>query len=317
MVNAATSSEERAAGACVDEHCGVLCCASCGDPTAVLRASVAQVTRGFRKQATGARWRRHMADPHSSCPSLLESPGVSCPSRLYQTGPLRTHSSWRPSLVYASVVPQFHAGQLADAHTFLTLGGPHPFCPTAALSSECADIALPGLNPQGKADYREKVAETRAVADATNSPEPSALLGQLLDAKRERNQRRRQRTARIRAAKKIQAWWRGTLVRRVLLVAALRAWMIQQWWRNATRRRRLKLRQSLLQNYVIQEQAAVKLQSLVRMWECHQRYDQMCRALCVPQAPGACLAFPTQEFLQAQFKSTSNQLEFHVEILSV
>ena len=29
----------------------------------------------------------------------------------------------------------------------------------------------------------------------------------------------------------IQAWWRGTLVRRTLLHAALRAWIIQCWWK--------------------------------------------------------------------------------------
>ncbi|XP_012590622.1 PREDICTED: IQ domain-containing protein F3 [Condylura cristata] len=123
--------------------------------------------------------------------------------------------------------------------------------------------------------------------------------------------------ARVKAAKKIQAWWRGTLVRRALLAAALRAWMIQQWWRTVVRRRRLKLRQRLLQTYVIQEQAVVKLQSLVRMWECHHRYGQMCKAVCVPQASNTYLAFPPEEVLQAQFKNTSNQLEFHVEILSI
>ncbi|XP_075852476.1 IQ domain-containing protein F3 isoform X4 [Microcebus murinus] len=41
---------------------------------------------------------------------------------------------------------------------------------------------------------------------------------------------------RVRAAGKIQAWWRGNLVRRILLVAALRAWMIQCWWRTVMQR---------------------------------------------------------------------------------
>nr|KAF6474998.1 hypothetical protein HJG63_011094 [Rousettus aegyptiacus] len=35
----------------------------------------------------------------------------------------------------------------------------------------------------------------------------------------------------VKAATEIQAWWRGTLVRRALLHAALRAWVIQSWWR--------------------------------------------------------------------------------------
>lgn len=33
------------------------------------------------------------------------------------------------------------------------------------------------------------------------------------------------------AAVAIQAWWRGTLVRRTLLHAALKAWIIQCWWK--------------------------------------------------------------------------------------
>ncbi|XP_052043389.1 LOW QUALITY PROTEIN: IQ domain-containing protein F3-like [Apodemus sylvaticus] len=35
---------------------------------------------------------------------------------------------------------------------------------------------------------------------------------------------------------KIQAWWRGTLVRRTLLLAALSAWTIQCWWRETKAR---------------------------------------------------------------------------------
>ncbi|NP_001355577.1 IQ domain-containing protein F3 isoform 1 [Mus musculus] len=38
------------------------------------------------------------------------------------------------------------------------------------------------------------------------------------------------------AGVKIQAWWRGTLVRRTLLLAALNAWTIQCWWREAKAR---------------------------------------------------------------------------------
>ncbi|XP_031200306.1 IQ domain-containing protein F3-like isoform X2 [Mastomys coucha] len=38
------------------------------------------------------------------------------------------------------------------------------------------------------------------------------------------------------AGVKIQAWWRGTLVRRTLLLAALSAWTIQCWWKEAKTR---------------------------------------------------------------------------------
>ncbi|CAK7292302.1 IQ domain-containing protein F3 [Vulpes vulpes] len=130
----------------------------------------------------------------------------------------------------------------------------------------------------------------------------------------------KRRRARAKAAGKIQAWWRGTLVRRTLLVAALRAWMIQIWWRTVLWRRVLKWRQDLLKIYVIQEEAAVKLQSWVRMWQCHRRYCRMCNALCILQTPEGCFAFQTfrtSDSLQEQYEVVPNLPEFHIEILSV
>ncbi|XP_032767062.1 IQ domain-containing protein F3 isoform X1 [Rattus rattus] len=38
------------------------------------------------------------------------------------------------------------------------------------------------------------------------------------------------------AGVKIQAWWRGTLVRRTLLLAILSAWTIQSWWKESKSR---------------------------------------------------------------------------------
>lgn len=38
------------------------------------------------------------------------------------------------------------------------------------------------------------------------------------------------------AGVKIQAWWRGTLVRRTLLLAILSAWTIQSWWKETKSR---------------------------------------------------------------------------------
>ncbi|KAL2803755.1 IQ domain-containing protein F3 [Daubentonia madagascariensis] len=122
---------------------------------------------------------------------------------------------------------------------------------------------------------------------------------------------------RVKAAGQIQAWWRGILVRRTLLVAALRAWMIQSWWRTVLQKRINKRRQALLRFYVVQEQAAVKLQSWVRMWQCRQCYCQICNALCVFQVPDSSLAFQTDDFLEVRYGVTSKQPEFHIEILSV
>ncbi|XP_037682319.1 IQ domain-containing protein F3 [Choloepus didactylus] len=119
------------------------------------------------------------------------------------------------------------------------------------------------------------------------------------------------------SAGKIQAWWRGTLVRRTLLVAALRAWMIQCWWRTLTQRWVQKQQQALLKSYIIREQAAVKLQSWVRMWQCQQHYCHLCNTVCVLQARKSCLALQKEDHLQLQYQVPSNQLQFHIEILSV
>lgn len=121
----------------------------------------------------------------------------------------------------------------------------------------------------------------------------------------------------MKAAGKIQAWWRGTLVRRTLLVAALQAWMIQGWWRALLWRRVQKVQQAVLKIYVIQEQAAVRLQSWVRMCQCHQRYCQVCSTLCFLQAPRRCLPLQTRDRPQVQPTGPAKGLEFHVEILSI
>nr|KAF6474997.1 hypothetical protein HJG63_011094 [Rousettus aegyptiacus] len=78
----------------------------------------------------------------------------------------------------------------------------------------------------------------------------------------------------VKAATEIQAWWRGTLVRRALLHAALRAWVIQSWWRLMLMRAWDRKRREALITYVNRERAVVKLQSLVRMWRVHWRYCQ-------------------------------------------
>ncbi|XP_007950272.1 IQ domain-containing protein F3 [Orycteropus afer afer] len=118
---------------------------------------------------------------------------------------------------------------------------------------------------------------------------------------------------RVKAARKIQAWWRGTLVRRTLLVAALRAWMIQCWWRTLRQRQMHEQLHNLLKAYITQEKAAVKLQSWLRMHLCQQHYAQMKNTICTIQDPKSCLTFETSDHSQVV---SSNQLEFHIEILS-
>ncbi|XP_003789404.1 IQ domain-containing protein F3 [Otolemur garnettii] len=122
---------------------------------------------------------------------------------------------------------------------------------------------------------------------------------------------------RVRAARQIQAWWRGILVRRILLVAALRAWTIQCWWRTVLQRQITKRRQTMLRIYTVQEHAAVKLQSWMRMWQCRHCYCQICNTLCLFQVQESNLAFQDDGFLRVQYGITSKQPEFHIEILSV
>nr|KAF6475002.1 hypothetical protein HJG63_011095 [Rousettus aegyptiacus] len=129
-----------------------------------------------------------------------------------------------------------------------------------------------------------------------------------------------QAAVKVQAAGQIQAWWRGTLVRRTLLAAALRAWIIQVWWRRLRWRQLRRQRRALLNIYANQEQAAVKLQSWVRMCQCHQRYCRHCRACsaaCVLRAPSGCFALQIRDALQPRLECAVRQLEFHVEILTV
>jgi hypothetical protein len=114
----------------------------------------------------------------------------------------------------------------------------------------------------------------------------------------------------------IQAWWRGTLVRRVLLHAALRAWIIQCWWRLILMRKVQKKRRSALIDYTNRERAVVKLQSLVRMWRIHWRYCQVLNAIYVIQCHWLCHNCQTCSHLRGHCVITATHLQFHIEIVN-
>ncbi|XP_059124517.1 IQ domain-containing protein F3-like isoform X4 [Peromyscus eremicus] len=122
---------------------------------------------------------------------------------------------------------------------------------------------------------------------------------------------------RTQAASKIQALWRGFLVRQTLLVAALSACVIQCWWRNILHRHILKQRLALLRIYVIEEEAAVRLQAWVRRWQCRRYFSQTCNTLCVVQSLESSIAFRNDDIFQVQYGIVSKQPEFHIEILSL
>ncbi|XP_051029447.1 IQ domain-containing protein F2-like [Phodopus roborovskii] len=117
------------------------------------------------------------------------------------------------------------------------------------------------------------------------------------------------------AAIKIQAWWRGTLVRRTLLHAALRAWIIQCWWRLTLRRVLEKKRRKALIDYSQRERAVVKLQSLIRMWRIYWRYCQVLSAIYIIQAHWKYHNCQSCSFLRGHCVITTTHLQFHIEII--
>ncbi|XP_036187430.1 IQ domain-containing protein F2-like [Myotis myotis] len=119
---------------------------------------------------------------------------------------------------------------------------------------------------------------------------------------------------RTRAARRIQAWWRGLLVRRALLHAALRAWTIQRWWRQTLQQRLHRRRREALVSYAIRERAVVKLQSLVRMWRVHWRYCQVLNAIYVIRGHWQSHHCQTCALLRGHCVVTATHLQFHIEI---
>ncbi|XP_037376384.1 IQ domain-containing protein F5-like [Talpa occidentalis] len=116
------------------------------------------------------------------------------------------------------------------------------------------------------------------------------------------------------AAVFIQAWWRGTLVRRTLLHAALRACVIQYWWKQKLAEILESRRQAALQHYARQEWAVVKLQSWVRMWRIRLRYCQLLHAVRIIQVYWRWHSCHTRGFIQGQYDLKENLLNVQLEI---
>ncbi|XP_040301465.1 IQ domain-containing protein F2-like [Herpailurus yagouaroundi] len=118
------------------------------------------------------------------------------------------------------------------------------------------------------------------------------------------------------AATEIQAWWRGTLVRRTLLHAALRACIIQRWWRLTLDSLLQEKRRQALVTYANTVRAVVKIQSLVRMWRIHWRYRQVLNAIYVIQCHWQCHNCHTCALLRGHCVVTATHLQFHIEIIN-
>ncbi|XP_073915392.1 IQ domain-containing protein F5-like [Castor canadensis] len=116
------------------------------------------------------------------------------------------------------------------------------------------------------------------------------------------------------AARKIQAWWRGTLVRRTLLHAALRACIIQFWWRKTLARLLEKKRRQMLESFVRQERAAVTLQSWIRMWFIRLQYCRLLNAVRIIQAFWRWHSCHARGALGGSYELTASQLKLQLDI---
>ncbi|XP_007639273.2 IQ domain-containing protein F5 [Cricetulus griseus] len=116
------------------------------------------------------------------------------------------------------------------------------------------------------------------------------------------------------AAVLIQAWWRGTLLRRSLLSAALNAWIIQSWWRKILLKVREKRRQAALQLYAQKTWATVTLQSWFRMWRIRQRYCRLLNAVRIIQVYWRWHSCHTRGFIQGDYEIKENHLNIQLEI---
>ncbi|XP_023560399.1 IQ domain-containing protein F5-like [Octodon degus] len=118
----------------------------------------------------------------------------------------------------------------------------------------------------------------------------------------------------VRAGTKIQAWWRGTLLRRTLLHAALRACVIQCWWRQIRTRQLQKQQQEALEFYKLQIGATVKLQSWVRMWLVRQRYRDMLNAVHIIQEHWHGNICQIHDTFQGSYELTGSHLQLQLDI---
>ncbi|XP_003476757.2 IQ domain-containing protein F1 [Cavia porcellus] len=114
---------------------------------------------------------------------------------------------------------------------------------------------------------------------------------------------------------KIQAWWRGTLVRRALLHAALSALVIQCWWRMILAKMVDRRRRVILKQFLKEERAAVRLQSWVRMWRARQQYCQVLSAVRVIQAFWRSHTCTYRGLIKGHYQVTTRELHLELQIV--
>ncbi|XP_040596148.1 IQ domain-containing protein F5-like [Mesocricetus auratus] len=115
-------------------------------------------------------------------------------------------------------------------------------------------------------------------------------------------------------ARKIQAWWRGTLVRRTLLKAALSAWTIQCWWRKTLAERLEKRRMEALHWMAQEARACVTIQSWIRMLQIRQQYWRLRYATHIIQVSWRWYNCHTRGIFEGSYELTGNQLSLQLDI---
>uniref|UniRef100_A0A8C2YAM6 IQ motif containing F6 n=2 Tax=Coturnix japonica TaxID=93934 RepID=A0A8C2YAM6_COTJA len=110
------------------------------------------------------------------------------------------------------------------------------------------------------------------------------------------------------AAIAIQAWWRGQLVRRSLLVAAINARRIQDWWRRVNSQRKEQQRMWALAEYIRMERAIVLLQAQARAWAIRTEYKRCREAARTIQTYW-------RKYMQRRAESCTEDVDLHIEIV--
>ncbi|XP_058534909.1 IQ domain-containing protein F5-like [Ochotona princeps] len=116
------------------------------------------------------------------------------------------------------------------------------------------------------------------------------------------------------AARKIQAWWRGTLLRRTLLHMALQVWVIQCWWRRTLMILLQRRRRAALEVYARETWAAGRLQSWFRMWHIRRQYCRLLNAVRIIQISWRWHNCHTRGVFQGTYEITESQLRLELDI---
>ncbi|XP_053152225.1 IQ domain-containing protein F2-like isoform X2 [Hemicordylus capensis] len=117
------------------------------------------------------------------------------------------------------------------------------------------------------------------------------------------------------AAVTIQKWWRGELVRRTLLQAAIYVRVIQKWWSCVVWRLRKEKRLRALVKYTWPTKACVLMQSVIRMWLLRIQYRKIHKAVLIIQKHWRHYCFWKDSSLCAGINASDDGIDLNIEIV--